>query len=214
MKRYILITISMLTCSISFGQIELSTGYAANKRMADGAPIHIAYDIKLNNKLYTKFQIGYKHLYHFNDFVNVKLRTSIIELHQTISYELVKTKRYILKPNLGLNYRFYKWKSEMEPPLDAYPYRRYVIWFRNNETLGVISTNTLYKDEYKVSNLGFTIQLQSQFKLNDNAWMHITPFLEPDYDRVQNTGGCYVGLIFKNLTSKKSLKNQAVKVPN
>lgn len=182
----------------AFAQLEFSTGYAVNKNLADGAPIHIAYDFKIANRLYTKSQAGYKYLYHFNDFVGAAIRVSIFELHQTLSYEILKRKKYILKPNIGLNYRFYHWKGEMKQPLNTLPIRAYLIEFRDREFLRLVSTDTESKDEYRVNNLGFSFQLQNQFKLNEKIWLHITPFIEPDYDRSQNTGGCYIGLILKN----------------
>ncbi len=198
--KYILLTLFFDTCFTKISaQLEISTGYAINREEADGVPLTIGYEFKIKNRLYTKSQAGYKYLYHFNDFVGATLKVSIFEVHQTLSYEVVKKNKYIFKPNIGLNYRFYKWKGEMIPPLNSLPIRAYVIQIRNDDYFVLVSNDDESQKEYKVNNLGFTIQLQNQFKLNDKLWFHITPFLEPDYDRAQNTGGCYVGLIFKNL---------------
>jgi hypothetical protein len=199
---FIFILIFLGFSKISFSQLELSTGYAINKRYADGAPIHIAYDIKLKDRFYTKSQIGYKYLYHFNDYVGLKLNVNIFELHQTLSYELIKKKKFILKPNFGINYRFYKWKGRIVDPLNTYPQRIYKIEFRDyrmvlNSFSPTLPRDGNFSDTYSVSNLGFTIQIQSQFRLNEKLWLHVTPFLEPDYDRLQNTGGVYIGVIFK-----------------
>ncbi|MCX6318119.1 MAG: hypothetical protein NTW29_12570 [Bacteroidetes bacterium] len=49
--------------------------------------------------------------------------------------------------------------------------------------------------EYTMSNAGFSFQ-QSRYRLSSKLWLHITPFIEPDYDASQNTGGCYVGVIW------------------
>ena len=192
----------LILCFIFSGassQLELTTGYAINKELADGAPLHVAYDFKLKNRLFTKSQVGYKYLYYFNDFVGATMKVRIWEFHQTLSYEVIKHKKYILKPNLGVNYRFYKWKGEMAPPLNTVPGRAWVIGTREEEHFILESTTAGYYREYTPDTFGFSIQLQNQFRLNDNLWLHVTPFLEPDYDRYQNTGGCYVGIILKQL---------------
>ena len=182
--------------NVSSAQFELSTGYAVNRNYADGSPIQISYDIELKNKLFTKSQIGFKYLYHFNDFVGATMKVYIWEFHQTISYEIIKKRKYILKPNIGLNYRFYKWKARMEPPLNTLPIRAWTIGTRDGNFVIVSRDGEDYK-EYSPNNLGFTFQIQNQFKLSKKVWLHITPFIEPDYDRSQNTGGCYIGIIFK-----------------
>ena len=189
---FIFIFISKTIC-----QPEITTGYAVNKNLADGVPLHIAYDIKIKNRLYAKPQVGYKYLHHFNDFVGATINVSIFEIHQTLSYEVIKKAKIIFKPNIGLNYRFYHWKGKMKPPLNTLPVRAWLIEFRNREFLRLVSNDNEAKDEYKVSNLGFSFQLQTQFRLSDKLWLHLTPFFEPDHDGSQNTGGCYAGLIFK-----------------
>ncbi len=204
MRLTVLVLVLSFSAGKVFGQLEITTGYAVNKNLADGVPIQFAYDLKIKDRLYTKPQIGYKYLYHFNDFVGATLKVNIIEFHQTISYELVKKKKYILKPNIGLNYRLYNWKGKMKPPYNMLPQRVYKIEFRDdrlrlNSFAPIISTDGNYTDQYSVNNLGFTIQIQSQFRINKKIWLHITPFLEPDYDGTQNTGGCYIGVIFKQL---------------
>ena len=73
-------------------QPEISTGYAVNKNLADGAPLQLGYDLRIGNKLYTKPQIGFKYLYHFEDFVGAKLKVSVWEIHQTISYIIISRK--------------------------------------------------------------------------------------------------------------------------
>lgn len=189
-----------LTFSLtSFCQLEFSTGYAVNKNLADGLPIQIGYDFRLINRLYTKSQIGFKYLHHYNDFVGATINVSIWEFHQTLSYEIIKKGKYILKPNLGVNYRYYHWNGEMEEPLNTMPIRAWSIEFRDRNFLRLVSTSLGAKNEYQVNNLGFSIQLQNQFKLSEKVWLHITPFIEPDYDRTQNTGGCYVGVTLKSL---------------
>ena len=182
--------------SNAFSQLEITTGYAVNKNLADGVPIQVAYDLKIKNRLYTKPQVGYKYLYHFNDFVGAVIKVSIWEFHQTLSYEIIKKKKYIFKPNVGINYRFYHWRGEMKPPHNTLPQRAYILEFRDDK-LRLNSYDDGYSDEYRVHNFGFSFQLQNQFKINDKIWIHITPFLEPDYDSSQNIGGCYIGVIFK-----------------
>lgn len=198
MKKFLFVVAIALFHSAAFAQLEVSTGYAVNRNLLDGAPFQIAYDIRISNRLFTKPQIGYKYLYHFNDFVGAKLKVSIIEVHQTVSYEVIVKRKYLLKPNIGINYRFYSWKGEMVRPLNSLPIRAYNIEFRD-ERLSLVSTDAEHRDHYKTSNFGFTIQLQNQFRLSDKISLHITPFIEPDYDRTQNVGGCYVGIIFNNL---------------
>ncbi len=90
-------------------QLEVSTGYAVNRNLADGLPAQLAYDFQIKKRLFTKSQIGYKYLHHFNDFVGADLDVSIFELHQTLSYEIIRKRNYIFKPNVGVNYRFYHW---------------------------------------------------------------------------------------------------------
>ena len=194
MKLTALIFVLIPTCL--FSQIEISTGYAVNRRLADGAPLQIAYDIQIKNRFFTKPQIGFKYLYHFNDFVGAKLKVSILEFHETFSYELIKKPKFILKPNIGINFRNYIWRGQMVEPLNSLPERQYVIGFRSYDMV-LNSYGNNYNDKYRVSNFGFSFQLQNQFRLNHKLWIHITPFLEPDYDRIQNTGGCYVGIILK-----------------
>lgn len=183
-------------------QLEVSTGYAINREYSHGAPLQIAYDLKIKNRLYTKPQIGFKYLYYYNDFVEATLKYSIIEFHQTLSYEVIQKKKYILKPNIGLNYRFYFIKAEMKPPFNTRPQRAWILdIFRNQKRIRLNSfdgdgTKT---DKREVNNIGFSFQLQNQFSLSEKIWLQITPFIEPDYDRIQNTGGCYIGIIFKHL---------------
>jgi hypothetical protein len=198
MKISLIIVFSFFI-SKAFSQLEITTGYATNRNLADGAPIQVAYDFKIKNRLYTKPQVGYKYLSYFNDFVGADLKTSIIELHQTLSYEVIKKKKYILKPNVGINYRFYHWRGKMRPPYNTIPQRAWVIGLRNEKYFILNSYDDGYSQEYRVNNLGYSFHLQNQFMLNERIWLHITPFLEPDYDSSQNTGGCYVGVIFKSL---------------
>jgi len=200
-KRYMklqLAAIAMFAATTAFSQLEITTGYAINKVQADGFPLHVGYDFKIKNRFYTKSQIGYKYLYHFNNYVEATMKVSIWELHQTLSYEVIKRRKYVLKPNIGFNYRFYKRKAEMVPPLNTLPLRLWVIGLRE-EDLVLKSTSDEFYNEYSTNNLGYSFQLQNQFRINDKLWFHVTPFLEPDYDRNQNTGGCYIGLIFKKL---------------
>ncbi len=196
MRTFVLAFIVCFIHLNGFCQLEITTGYAVNRNLTDGAPLHIAYDFKIKNKLFTKTQIGFKYLYHFNDFVGAKLKVYIWEIHQTASYELIKRKKFILKPNIGFNYRFYKWKGEMVAPLNTLPIRAWVIGTRN-ENFILASRDGEDKKTYIVNNIGFSFQLQNQFRLSDKVWLHVTPFIEPDYDRSQNTGGCYIGVIFK-----------------
>lgn len=197
MKKIILLFLLHVSIS-SFGQLEISSGYATNRNLADGAPLHMAYEFKLGNKLSTKSQIGYKNLRHENTFVGAILTVKIWEFHQTLAYEVVKRKKYILKPNVGVNYRFYKWIGVMRQPLDQLPMRGWSIGVRDG-FFDLRSTRDGYYREYAPHNLGFSFQIQNQFRLNDKVWLHVTPFVEPDYDRSQNTGGCYVGFVFKQL---------------
>lgn len=203
MRLHVLLFIFLFSGEIVYGQLELSTGYAVNKNLADGLPLQLAYDLKIGDKVFTKPQIGYKYLYHFNDFVGATLKVNILEFHQTFSYELVKKGKYILKPNIGINYRFYSWKGEMKQPYNTLPQRVYKIQFRDDRLrlssfAPLTPTDGNYTDEYRVSNFGFSIQIQNQFRINNVIWLHITPFFEPDYDGTQNSGGCYIGLIIKH----------------
>lgn len=181
MRLISLAIILILSAGKVFGQLEITTGYAVNRNLADGAPIQLSYDLNIRGRLYTKPQIGYKYLYHYNDFVGATLKVNIIELHQTISYEIIKKGKYILKPNIGLNYRFYNWKGKMNPPYNVLPQRVYKIEFRDdrlrlNSFTPVAVNDGNYTDQYSVNNFGFTIQLQNQFRITDKIWFHITPF--------------------------------------
>jgi hypothetical protein len=194
---FILFVIPFFT-SVS-AQLEITSGYAVNQGPADGAPLHVAYDFKIKNRLFTKSQIGYKYLYHFNDYVAATLKTFSWELHQTISYQVIKKKKYVFKPNVGINYKFYRWRGKMKPPLNTLPIRALVMGIRNNRSLILESIDGRSHDEYNTAVFGFSFQLQNQFRINDRIWLHITPFMEPDYDGSQNTGGCYVGVILLDL---------------
>ena len=193
--------ILLIIYSTAFAQLELSTGYAINRSEADGAPIHIAYDFKIKNKLFTKSQIGYKCLYHYNDFVEATIRLSIIELHQTFSYEIVVGKKFILKPNVGLNYRFYSVFAEIKPPYNTLPQRAWIIARIRGDRIRLNSFDGEGSkiDKRKINNAGFSFQLQNQFRINKKVWFHVTPFYEPDYDGSQATGGCYIGVILKQI---------------
>lgn len=197
MRILLLLAFSLFAVTKSFCQLEISSGYAVNKGPANGAPLHIAYDFKLANRFYTKSQFGYKNLYHFNDFVEIKLRTISFELHQTFSYEVVKRRKYIFKPNIGVHYKWYEWEGVMVPPLNTYPYRALVMSIGMDKTMVFFSTTEKYYEAYKVGRVGYSFQLQNQFLIKDRLWMHITPFMEPTHDGSQNTGGCYVGVIYK-----------------
>jgi hypothetical protein len=197
MRILLLLTFSLLISTKSFSQLEISSGYAVNKEVADGAPLHIGYDFKLANRFYTKSQFGYKSLYIFDDFVEVNLRTTSFELHQTFSYEVVKKRKYIFKPNIGVHYKWYEWEGVMVPPLNTLPYCALVMSIGMDKTMVFTSTTEGYYDTYKVGRFGYSIQLQNQFLIKDRLWMHITPFMEPTHDGSQNTGGCYIGVIYK-----------------
>jgi hypothetical protein len=86
----------------------------------------------------------------------------------------------------------------MKPPYEVLPQRVYSIEFRDDR-LRLNSFDGGYSDGYHTSNLGFSFQLQNQFRINKKIWLFLTPFLEPDYDGTQNTGGSYIGIIFKEL---------------
>jgi hypothetical protein len=203
MKRLIFVVL-LLWSSKAYSQLEITTGYAVNKNMADGPSLLLAYDFNIYNQLFTKSQVGYKYLFHFNDYVGATIQVSILEFHQTLSYEIAHNRKYICKPNIGINYRFYNWKGQMKPPYNSLPQRVYKIQFRDdrlrlNSFAPVANNDGNYTDKYSVSNMGFSFQLQNQFRINGKIWLHITPFLEPDYDGTQTTGGCYAGVIWKSL---------------
>ena len=196
--KLVVTAILLFTVLKSPAQLEITTGAAINKNDADGIALNMAYDFRITDRWYTKTQIGYKYLHKFNDYVGATLKVSISEIHQTLSYEIIQKKKYIFKPNIGINYRFYHWKGEMNPPFNTLPQRVWVIGTRNKNFI-LNSFDNGYNNEYSVNNLGFSIQLQNQFKLSNKVWLHLTPFIEPDYDRSQNTGGLYIGLIFKSI---------------
>jgi hypothetical protein len=196
--KFLITLIFCFLVSETFSQLEISTGYATEKHLADGPALHIGYDLKIKNRFYTKSQAGYKYMYHFNDFVGATLKVSILEFHQTVSCQLIQRKKYIFKPNVGVNYRFYHWRGKMSLPHNTLPIRAWSIGIRDQQHFVLSSYDGKYTNELTFNNLGFSFQLQNQFKLNEKIWLHITPFMEPDYDSSQNTGGCYVGVILKN----------------
>lgn len=202
MKRLLLVLAYLIiTEKTVHAQLELSTGYAINRVEADGACINIGYSFKLGNRFNTKSQAGYKYLYHYDDFIEATIRFSILELHQTLSYELIKKQNYILAPNIGLNYRIYDVLAEIKPPYNTLPRRGWNIErIRGNRIkLSSFDGEGDKRDKRTIHNMGFSFQLQNQFHLKNNVWLHITPFVEPDYDRTQNVGGCYLGVILKDL---------------
>jgi hypothetical protein len=123
----------------------------------------------------------------------------MFEFHQTLSYEMINNSKFILKPNIGLNYRFYKFNASINLPYNVIPQRAFSVFYGRGDRVRLNSFDgegvKNFKSEF--SNLGYSFQLQTQFKLSNKYWLSITPFLEPDYDAIQNTGGCYVGIIFK-----------------
>jgi hypothetical protein len=91
----------------------------------------LAYEFQISDKWYTKPAVGLKKLHHYNDFVGAYLDVTSFEIHETISYQMIKKAKYILQPNIGLNYRFYKLKGKMEPPHNTLPQRAWVIELRD-----------------------------------------------------------------------------------
>ena len=196
--KLLLTVFALFVTTSAFSQLELSTGVAANKQDALGFPLHFSYDFQIKSRWYTKTQLGFKYLKRYNDFVGATIQVSTWEIHQTFSYEVIKMKGYILKPNVGLNYRFYYWKGEMDPPYNTLPQRVYVIGVRDQNFI-LNSYDGGQPREYSVNNLGFSFQIQNQLRLTDKVWLHLTPFIEPDYDGSQNIGGLYAGVILKTL---------------
>lgn len=196
--RKCLTVLMLFVSAAAFAQLEVSTGFAINKNNAAGFPVHLSYEFPIKGRWYTKSQVGYKHLSYYNEYVGANLYINSWEIHQTLSYEVVKKRKYVFKPNIGLNYRFYYWKGKMQPPYNTLPQRAWVIGVREGNFI-LNSYDNGYHNEYRVNNLGFSFQFQNQFRLNNRVWLHITPFVEPDYDRGQNTGGCYLGIILKEL---------------
>lgn len=199
--RYVyMLSICLFSAMNGFAQLEFSTGYAVNKHLADGAPIHIGYEYALAGKFRTKTQSGYKHLYYYNNYIEATIRLDMLELHQTFTYPVLNKKKYILKPNAGINLRYYKAVAKIDPPYNAPPQRVWILRYTRNRTVRLNSYDdptTTKEDIYRVTNLGFSFQLQNQFYLTPKIWLHITPFIEPDYDKTQVTGGCYVGVVLK-----------------
>lgn len=77
MRLAFIICLFLVCITNVWAQLEITTGYAVNKELADGAPIQVAYDIKIKNRLFTKPQIGFKYLYHFEDFAGVTMKVRI-----------------------------------------------------------------------------------------------------------------------------------------
>lgn len=92
----------------------------------------------------------------------------------------------------------------MKQTYDTLPQPVYKIEFRDdrlglNSFASTIPTDGNYTDQYSVNNLGFTIQIQNQFQINNKLWLHITSFLEPEHESTQNSGGCYIGVILRKV---------------
>lgn len=198
MKKILFCCVIFLVPILGFGQLEISSGFAISDGVkAMGAPILLGYDFKLKNRLFTKTQLDYKYLYAYNNFVMAKFILQVFGVHQTLSYELIKKNKYIFKPNVGINYRYYILNGEMTPPYE--PGRRGYHASDRNGNYRLTSYDQGQKIERHTHALGFSFQLQNQFWITENLWMHITPFIEPDYDSDKMVSGVYVGLIFKNL---------------
>jgi hypothetical protein len=197
MKLFFVVFMIVIT-STAFSQVEISSGFAVNKNNAAGFPVLIGYEFKIKERTYTKSELGYKYLHIYNDHVGASLNVSSFEIHQTVSYEIVKKRKFILNPNIGLNYKFYHWKGEMRPPYNTLPQRAWLIGVHNGYFV-LNSYDDGYSKEYSVHNLGFSFQLQTQYYISDKVWLHVTPFMEPDCNGSQNTGGVYIGVIFKSL---------------
>lgn len=179
-------------------QLELSIGYG-QRGGADGISLYAAYNFPLTPKLYTKTQLGYKQLYQGAKTLvpgaSIKIRTW--ELHQLLSWQAVQNKKYTFNPAIGISYRLSKWKGEMKPPLDQNPIRYAAIYKRNGDLFEIVSISGLNYQEYSFNAFGYSLQLQSQFRLSYKTSLLITPFLESDFDWFQTVVGCYVGIAYK-----------------
>jgi hypothetical protein len=195
MKYVITISIFLLITACCKAQIEFNTGFANNgKGNCFGPVFNVAYEIPFSKSRFAiKSQAGAKFLYANNDFIEATIRNTIFEFHQTFSYQVIRKKKYSLKPNLGVNYRFFEYKAKAKPPYNQYPIRNWYIEFRDR-SLVISSADNRYEDTYRVNNLGFTLQIQNQFRLNEKLSLLVTPFIEEDYDGIQTVGGCYFGV--------------------
>jgi hypothetical protein len=160
MKR-LLTPLAFFTTTIACAQFEITSGVAVNRNDAVGFPIHLAYDFKIKDRLYTKSQVGYKSLHTYDEFVGANLTVDSWEFHQTVSYEAIRKKKYILKPNVEINYRFYHWKGKLDPPYNSFPGRAWVIGVRDGNFV-LNSFDNRYENEYRTNNLG----LRSKSKIN------------------------------------------------
>lgn len=194
MKITFTFVLLLLLVNTSFSQIEINGSYSANgKGDAHGPGINVGYEFNINKRLGTKSQVGYKSLKAYNDFIDATIQNKIVEFHQTILYRLINHKKYKLVPNLGLNFRYLDYVLKMNPPYNTLPIRAWVLGVRN-KTLVISSGDNRFEDTHTVSNLGITLQMQNQFKLNEKLWLLVTPIFEDAYDGAQGVGGCYFGL--------------------
>lgn len=205
-RRYYtsLITVILLIACVPYkaiAQLELTTGVGAERNAAVGPALAAGYDFKIKGRLFTKLQVGAKYMHEYDDWIGAHFTATTLEFHQTISVEIGRrSKNYLFKPNIGINYRFHRWKGKMEPPYNEIPLRRWSIGVRNGNWFSINSWNPEeHRQTHKTKNFGFSLQLQNQFRLSDKLWLHLTPFMEPDYDRHKNIGGLYVGIVFISL---------------
>lgn len=197
MKLLIYLFIFFFFTTEAYCQYEFATGFAVNRILAMGMPIQVGYEKKIKKNFYTKSQFSYKKMRHYNDFIDATFKARSIEFHQTVSHKVINNKKFIFQPNIGINYRFFKVVGEMHPPYNTLPIRAYRTGpYRDGSYFKITSYDTESKVVKTVNNLGFSFQLQCQFKLNNKLWLQITPFVEPDYDKQENTGGLYVGVVW------------------
>ena len=214
MKKLTSIFLLLFSYKYSSAQWEISSGFAGNQADATGPVFHAGFEWRIKPRWSTKTQVGYKHLtFHdsgANEMTGPNLRylsleytltTLSWEFHQTLAFQAVCTNNYMLKPNLGLNYRFFHWGGWMPPP--SHPAlvgagRGH----RVDERGGVGMDSELNKysvSAYHTHGLGVSLQVQNLFRISRKLWAHFTPFVEPTLDKCQNTGGFYTGVVLNPL---------------
>ncbi len=197
-KRFLTIVFFFVCVKVN-AQVEVSVPFVSHgKQYLLGSGIRVGKTFFEERKISTSTYIGGLWMWKYNKFIDGDFRSNIYQLTQQINYKLVSNKKYKLIPSIGINYNIIKWKGKLNPPYDQLPIRSSYTEFGRG-SLVLHSTSSQYQSTYSENGFGLIGMISNHFKINDKLWFTISPFYGDTFSGGQNHGGCYFGMLFKNL---------------